>query len=365
MLEVQKFLIENKNNNPLEKLEKEFGINTCFHPNLPLVILNYDQILSKPKNSEIVRECRALCLNTNDWALCYRAFPRFFNLGEMKDEMDKFDWTNFFVQEKVDGSLFIIKYYDGEWHGHTRGSFGFSNIEFQSFTWLDAALQAMGIKEWKDLDQFLDRTLTYVCELCTIWNKVIAVHKYPTMYLLSVFEGEKELSRGWFQEFRSPIFAFPAEYSFKSLEEIYDYLDQISDPTFEGVVIRDRHNNRWKIKRKEYLALHALRGEGYNIYNPKHLIPFILGNEGDELLTYFPEVKDRYEEAKKKIFEEYATLLELWDKTKEIENQKEFALAIVGKHKFSNLLFSVKKYKEPLNKLWSNSGDLILKVLFK
>ena len=58
MLEVQKYLKSGKN---IVDLESEFSIKTTFHPNLPLVILNYNQIES-PKTETIVRECRALNL---------------------------------------------------------------------------------------------------------------------------------------------------------------------------------------------------------------------------------------------------------------------------------------------------------------
>lgn len=57
MLQVQEYLTNGKS---LEDLQSEFGLNISRHPNLPLVILNYDQIESRPKSHPIIRECRGL-----------------------------------------------------------------------------------------------------------------------------------------------------------------------------------------------------------------------------------------------------------------------------------------------------------------
>lgn len=364
MLETQKYLLAGKS---LNDLNAEYGINVSRHPELPLVILNYDQIASKDRNHPIVRECRALCLEDKTWNLVYRSFPRFFNWGEFTEEMKKFDFSSFVVDEKVDRSLCIIYNYKGQWYGNTRGSFGLDKIGFEDFTWRDAFLKALGVPSWDHLDIYLNTALTYVCEFVSPWNKVVKKYDTPQMYHLTTFFGEKEFPDSIVLHKYNDrlLFQKPTRYNFKSMEEIYAYMDKISDPTFEGVVRRDRHGNRWKDKRKEYLALHALRGEGTNLYNPKHLIPFILGGEQDELLVYFPECEPKYRECKAQIDSEFESLKQLWLKTKDITIQKDFALAIVNKHKFYSILFQVRKNGKTLEKTWQESGDLILKTLFK
>ena len=124
MFKVQSYLKKHG----LQKLKDEFGINHSIHPELPLVILNYDQIKS-PKNLQIVRECRGLTLNLDDWSLVARSFYRFFNLGE--SQIEKFDFSNFKVQSKEDGSLVVIYYFNGNWHVNTRGSFANDKMKFQ------------------------------------------------------------------------------------------------------------------------------------------------------------------------------------------------------------------------------------------
>src|SRR4051812_20747999 len=122
MLKVQEFL-QTKTH---DDLTAELGIRVTKHPTLPLVILNYDQIES-PKTNPIVRECRALTLHGDTHELISKSFSRFFNWGEVVEEMSLFDFSSFTVQEKLDGSLAKLFFFNGRWHGSTRASFGVDN----------------------------------------------------------------------------------------------------------------------------------------------------------------------------------------------------------------------------------------------
>jgi hypothetical protein len=82
-LQVQEYLHSGKS---WANLTDELGIKVVFHPSLPLVTVNYDQIES-PKTHPIVRECRGLVLHRQTFDLVARSFPRFFNWGEVADEM--------------------------------------------------------------------------------------------------------------------------------------------------------------------------------------------------------------------------------------------------------------------------------------
>jgi len=111
MLNLQKFLIENNGN--LVLLKEQFGIDTNVHKKYNnLIQFTYNQIDSyKVKAHPIVRESRGIILDSADnWKVVARPFDRFFNYGENVDE-DKFDWTSFVAQEKVDGSLMIVYHY--------------------------------------------------------------------------------------------------------------------------------------------------------------------------------------------------------------------------------------------------------------
>lgn len=365
MLHVQKFLREKGH----DALTEELGIKVNKHDTLPLVILNYDQIDS-PKTNPIVRECRGLVLHADTHQVVARSFNRFFNWGEVQDEMDSFDFSDFSVQSKEDGSLVLIYNFDGKWRSNTRGSFAEDNMQFQKFTWTAGILQALGIDSFDDFH--LAKEFTYVCEFCSPWNKIVRQYNQPVMYLLTAFDNAtgEELTIEQCDGFaRAGGMLRPDFYPFESMEEVQRFLQkqEQDDPTYEGVVIRDWQNHRWKIKSPTYLGLHRLRGNDDNIWNPKHLLPFVLSGEDDELLTYFPECNERFHEVKCKVLEAYIEMLEAWADNWPIEDQKEFALAVKD-NKFSGVLFNARKKDGRVAEVrqeWRNSADAIHKKLFK
>lgn len=366
MLNTQKYLLDGKT---FEDLSSELGIKVVRHDTLPLAIVNYDQ-LESPKTNPVVRECRGLVLNTNDYSLAAKSFNRFFNFGEVQDEMHLFNFDDFIVQTKHDGSLVLIFNFNGKWMANTRGSFGKFLMDHQEFTWEQAFCKTLKIDKLDDLDGKLNPKLTYVCEFCSPYNKVVRRYTEPVMYLLTAFEGEKEVH--WNDIDHHDLFQQTERHEFKSVEQIQNFLNENSstDPTFEGVVIRDCHGNRYKIKSSTYLALHRLGSTKESLFAPKNLVPFVLSGESDELLTYFNEVEGKYREIEAKVNEEYQKLENLWLNNWQIENQKDFALSIQKKTPFTGILFNMRKLHgkeqslELLKKTWRNSEDLIVKILF-
>ena len=368
MLEVQKYLASAS----LEQLADEYAIKVNQHDNLPLVILNYNQIES-PKTHPIIRECRGLVLNSQTFEPVARSFNRFFNWGEVQDEQHLFDFTDFTVQSKEDGSLALLYHFNG-WRTNTRGSFATDNMEFQPFTWHEGILKSLKLDSIDRVDRHLDQKVTYVCEFCSPWNKVVRKYDEPTLYLLTAFVTEtgEELSHEECDKFAQDLNILrPTLYQFSHLDEIKTFLQDQSenDPTFEGVVIRDCNNQRWKIKSATYLGLHRLKGD--SLFNPKHLIPFILTGEEDELLVYFPEVKGRFYEIKSIVNEAYISLLESWLDNQDIEDRKDFAIAVKDEE-FAGFLFHLRNKLETdgnitssdIKSEWRDSEQMIFKKLF-
>jgi hypothetical protein len=365
MLQVQEYLRSGKT---LDNLKSELGVNYVVHDSYPLVILNYDQIES-PKINPIVRECRGLVLEMKTYNLVSRSFNRFFNCGEHVEEMKLFDFSKFHALSKEDGSLVNLYNYKNKWFANTRGSFGHQKIQSSDITWHEGFCKALKVNNLDELK--LDPSLTYSCEYCSVYNKVVRMYKEPVMYLLSVFRGHQELSLDEIDLIKFDNFLFPERFLFNDIKHIQDFLNDKAkdDPTFEGVVIHDG-NLRFKIKNTTYMALHALKGDGDNLFLPKNLLPFILSGEEDELLIYYPEVTETYYEYKQLVDKAYAALLNTWRECWPIEDQKTFAIAISGKTPFTGLLFTLrKKYgkdqsEELLKSLWKSSSDAILKHLF-
>ena len=369
MLHVQRYLQAGKAH---QHLLDELGIRSLRHPALPLVILNYDQ-LDSPRAHPIVRECRGLVLHAETHDLVARAFPRFFNWGEMTEEMKRFDFSDFTAHTKEDGSLVLLFFFEGQWRLTTRGSFAQDVMRGHDRTWHDAICAALGVAAVRDLAGRLDESLTYVCEFCSPHNTVVRRYARPALFLLSVYRGEHELPPDEVDRLAGPPLGRPARHSFQDVEGVRAFLQQqaSADPTFEGVVIRDRHGSRWKIKSPTYLGLHQLSTEGPEAFAPKHLLPFILAGEGSELLAYFPQLRDAYEDHRQRVEAAWQQLAQVWTETWQIADQKEFARAILGRTPFTALLFALRKTHgatqtpDQLRQRWRNADEMILKLLFR
>lgn len=362
MLEVQNYLRSGKT---LDDLQAELAIRVKFHDTLPLAILNYDQ-LDSPKTHPIIRECRGLTLDTRTWNVAARSFPRFFNVGEVQDEMPLFDWNNCSTTSKEDGSLCLFYNFEGQWRVNTRGSFAEDLMPFQPFTWTEAIVRATGCSSLQELGRHLAPGFAYVCEFCSLYNKVVREYREPVVFWLTVFHDERELTVSECDAIfpvtpgRFP-FQKPQRFDFHSIEEVQDYLHEQSesDPTYEGVVLRDQHNHRWKVKNPKYLALHRLSSNG-NLFNPKYLLPFMLTGETDELLVYFKETEPALQCYQQQFDAMVDSMRDLWAKMKDEPDQKMFALGVKG-HPLSSILFTARKEKSEPEKALRNNPNIVLK----
>lgn len=337
-------------NHSFENLIEEFGLEAAFHPTDPLVILNYG-MLSPNRTHPIVCECRSLCMYTDTGEFAARSFPRFFNLHETPEINSKFDWSNFSTTTKEDGSLLSV-WYDHrfeKWRINTRGSFGTGKVHAWDYTWQDLFHKCVPVNEL----QYWNPNLTYIFELCSPYNKVVRAYKETQLFLLTVFNGQNEMWRNnvesiYYQELalRSSLknVFLVDTHNFKSEQEVLTFLDKSAseDPTFEGVVLHDKNGLRIKVKSAAYVHLHHMHDNG-NLASPKNLLYFVLRNETDEVLSYFPELTEMTNNLKEKVKWELGWLSIVWEQAKIIESQKEFAQYIVPKTKFPAILFHMRK----------------------
>ena len=294
MLKIQEALRSGKNP---EDLVAELAIAAHRHPTLPLTGFAYNQIDS-PKTNPVVREARGIVLENDSWNVVAKAFNRFFNAGEVQEEYETFNWSNFTCTAKVDGSLIILFNYRDQWYAKTRGSFGDGQVPFpkpgESITFTELFWQLNPTLQQKL--QSVSPRLTLALEMCSLYNKVVRMYKEPKIFLLSVFNNDtfEEHSEDETTKVAKELgLDRPEIYNFKSHEEIATFLleKQEKDASYEGVVIRDDKNLRYKIKTETYLALHHMCDNG-NLYTPKNLVPFALKEDPAELLVYFPEAKE-------------------------------------------------------------------------
>ena len=91
-----------------------------------LVLYNYtDQCTFERLWNEHTINSRGTVYEVSTGKLVARAFPKFFNFSELSENKQKeiLNSKYFNTYEKLDGSLGIIYFYDGEWRVNTRGSF--------------------------------------------------------------------------------------------------------------------------------------------------------------------------------------------------------------------------------------------------
>lgn len=365
MLEVQKFLQEQQNVDVALSRLNDMGINTKVHPNGKLVLLNYDMI-DADKNSQIVAECRGTVLEVGTWNLVSKGFSRFFNMHEMPQINKYFNWGDFKTYEKVDGTMINVWRYDGKVYMNTRNTFGDGQVGDTPFTWRQLVERCVDLDSLFRLPPHLNVS-TFVFEFCSLYNKIVREYPETQLFLLSAFRGEQELTHcegGLLSQ--TVKIKRPDAYEFKSQYEVEQFIRAIAekDKTFEGVVLRDSENRRMKVKSAAYLALSRLSNNG-NIASYKNLVPLILMGEVDEVLSYFSELKSQIDEVTIKLNIELGQLMQTWDRIKHYQSQKEFALAALDGTQFNAILFKAKKNGECPSKIWRESSDLIIKVLFK
>jgi hypothetical protein len=322
----------------LEQLTALFGINVKQHPVYPeLYHLSYDQ-LESPKGHPIVKECRGIILNSADnWAVVAYPFNRFCNYGETWG--DTIDWTSVRVQEKVDGSMCILWNYKGTWNVSTKGSpdAGGTVGDF-SFTFSELFWKTL--KQYvSDLSDSFEPTFTYMFELTSRYNRVVVQHNDPALTLIGVRDNVtynelpvSQFDRGVLGTGIPVVQEFPLT-TVKEIETAALALDPMHN---EGFVVVDKNFNRVKMKSPSYVMIHHLK-DGFG---QRRIIRLIQLGEKSEILAYFPEYLDLFNEIESKIDSLILEIEAEYARIKHLTDRKEFALEAT-KSKNSGVLFAL------------------------
>ncbi|WP_407898843.1 RNA ligase [Scytonema sp. NUACC26] len=296
-----------------------------------LVLLDYDQIDS-PKSHSIVCECRGLILDeAKDWEVVNFPYKRFFNYGEGAAAV--IDWSTAKVYEKLDGTLISFWYYDNKWNVSTRGTpdasgkVGGLDVTYAELTW--KVFRELGYQtEWLHPD------FNYFFELCTPYNQVFVHHRKSRLVAHGARDRLtlKERTIG-----QQPHIETVRVFDFSSIEDAIFSTNNLYGIDSEGYVITDSDFNRVKLKSPHYVALCHSK----EVMTHTRMISIIRWNESDEFLAYFPGFKDLYEECVVR----YRQLVEKIEKSyteyRDIENQKEFAIAIKN-FPYHSILFALR-----------------------
>ncbi|MEM9152269.1 MAG: RNA ligase, partial [Cyanobacteria bacterium P01_F01_bin.3] len=168
----------------LDALQAAFGIKIRRHGLLEnLVCFKYSQYES-PMDERVVQQCRGIILDElNDWAVVSYPYDKFFNYGEANAAA--IDWDSARVQDKLDGSLMTLYFYDGQWQVQSSGT-------------PDAIGEVSGYKmtfanlfwdTWKQLGYDLPlghEDYCFMFELETPYNRIVVQHSEHSIILHGV-----------------------------------------------------------------------------------------------------------------------------------------------------------------------------------
>lgn len=337
MLKVQEYLRSGKT---LADLEKELAITNRITNGK--ISLSYDQCFS-PMDNQIVQECRGLILEENTYNIIAFPFIKFFNYGE--GFCPKINLEKSIIREKLDGSMLILYCYKEQWffatrqmpeaQGQSQCNLTFSEIAFMTF-------KDMNI-DFDILKEKLNKNYTYIFELTSPLTQVYIYYPNNKLTLLAVRDLQtlKELDP-------EPIakelgLECPIKYSFNDFQSIVQTINSWKGTEQEGVVVCDSNFNRVKIKNLDYVhgqqLLHKMSASDRNV-----MVVVVNGNY-DDLLSKAPSyVVDKINSFKDKLLK-IKTICEYeYNKHKNIENMKEFALSVQNCF-WAAYMFSMKRNK--------------------
>lgn len=334
-LEVQKYL----ENHTFADLHAEHGVK--FRPSAcgRKVSLNYDQIEAHDSN-KIAQQCRGLVLTKVDNSVFLgeheivgetfvvaRPFDRFFNVGQDAAAKINFDdpSTSFF--EKLDGSLIICYFdkYQDKWHVATRAVCeadlpvdGFDDVTFRDLFFRALVASVPKIQNYvpsKDgltnvdlwFNMNMNRSNTYMFELCTEKNIVVVKHKGYNLWLLGVrnTESGKEYPVSDFVDSGIPIVS---QYKLSSLTDMVDFVSDRDPSAFEGVVACDSSFRRVKCKNAGYMALGRVKDSA--LKSPRGLMQLILMEKLDDVIPLLPDYAIKRSE---ELADNYRVLVKSYD----------------------------------------------------
>lgn len=329
----------------IDQLQQELFIKVRehrYHPNL--ICLNYSQINS-PLSNPVVKECRSLILDSdNGYKPISFPFGRFPNWGELGSK--NLDWSTAKAYEKLDGSLIHLYCYKDNWWTSTRGvPDGEAMVGDSGISFYKLVSQIWETTEMRVPSQE-HKQYCFSFELVSEWNRVVVPYgtKYPegALYLLAVRDMNTLLEyepEAFAQQYN---WACVNSYKLTSVNSILQAAKELSPMQGEGFVVRDAQWNRVKVKSPQYVALSLMKTE----FSDRRMLQLVLANEASEFLSYFPEYKPLYESTFKKVKSILDELEANYYKLKDVENQKEFALAVQNSCRFPGALFAKRKSEQ-------------------
>ena len=274
-------------------------------------LIKYNQLFSDFKEP-MVREARGIIIQKKGrkYRLVRIAFTKFFCVGDPNAKRDLYKLAHrkqWFVEEKIDGSLITLAWWDNKWHISTSGSIdaykaplSFSNGDIQNF----GRLFEYASKDKIDYDR-LDKRYTYMFELVGLENKVIVPYEKEDVYYLGRRDNYTLLEIPYFDDDCAGVekckrpkcrIVKVNKNPKKAMKELQKEVNSFTKEHehFEGYVISDRSlKTRVKMKSTQYMELFFQKGNG--IFSPRKILLMILDQKDDDVLSSFPEYRPKFD----------------------------------------------------------------------
>jgi RNA ligase len=330
------------NKDKLDGLVKEGWLISQIHPSLDLTIYNYSQKTQYEKNwTEENLSCRGLVLNSKGEVVA-RPFKKFFNLSEVEEKIPDLPFEAF---EKMDGSLGIFFWYNGDPVFASRGSFTSDQSQ-------------MGWGMLKNLNyDTLEEGITYLFEIIYPENRIVIDYgEEERLILLGAVETKsyKEIPYLVLEKF-SKDNGFDLVKKWKNKKSIPDLVKE-NDPNREGYVLRFSNGYRVKVKFEEYCRLHKIITNVSNIdiwEKLKENLPIdeIIDKVPDEFYEWVKRTENDLREKFQDILEEseeriYSIKKKLGDSERRIYAEE------IKKEKNPGVLFNLLDGKSPDQIIW-------------
>jgi RNA ligase len=255
----------------LEKLNKYYEDGLLYkqvHPSFPLTIWNYtEKVQYENLWDDVTIMCRGL-VTDDKGDIIARPFKKFFNIEEGKFEpTEKFD-----VYEKMDGSLGIVFWYEGQWILATRGSFT-----------SDQAIKGTEILKRYNTD-ILFRHMTFCFEIIYPENRIVLDYGgEEKLVMLGAFDrlGKDYDISDWDE------WGFDVVKKYDGIKDFKELKSMVKDDQ-EGFVVKFTNGDRVKVKGVEYLRLHKV------MTNMSTTAVWECLKNGDDIETLLKDVPDEF-----------------------------------------------------------------------
>jgi len=331
------------------------------HPTLPLSIWNYSRTCQYEGNwDNITKMCRGL-ITDYDGNIIARPFKKFWNIEENK-HIPTHDFT---VQEKMDGSLGILFWYEGKWILSSKGSFT-----------SEQAIKGKEILYSKYNVHPIPKGYTTLVEIIYPQGRICVDYgDDESLVVLSMIN----TSSGKELEYSS--LKMICDETNMPLVKQYDGIDDYSKLKLkiksnqEGYVIKFSNGDMCKIKGEEYVRLHRILTGFSNVHIWEYLKD---GKDLDELLDRVPDefdlwVKNTVKDLNKQFWEIQslsAGFVDNYKRTRSLAHipfdKKEFATLVMTQPKnLRPIMFAMYDEKKYNKIIWSQIRPIYSKPFWQ